>query len=544
MIRLRKAQILCFPEAFSLLLIAGWISKIGWNIRMEEEFHMFWKIAMIILFIGITVGIGLYCRKKAASVGGFVLGGRSAGPWLTAFAYGTSYFSAVVFVGYAGQFGWNFGLSATWIGLGNAFIGSLAAWLVLARRTRIMTKHLDSATMPDFFAKRFSSRALKIAASIIIFIFLVPYSASVYKGLSGLFAIAFGVDFTYCMLAMALITAFYVVVGGYMAAALNDFIQGFIMIVGIVLVVASVLNGKGGFTAAIESLSQIEVASAPKLNGALTSFFGPDPLGLLAVVIMTSLGTWGLPQMVHKFYSIKDERSIKTGTVISTFFALIIAGGSYFMGGFGRLYYTPGEAGVVYDEIVPTMLAGQLSDILIGVVLLVVLCASMSTLSSLVIASSSTFILDFLAGVFHIQLEQRSQLRWIRILCAFFVVVSVVLALYPGSLITALMSLSWGALAGAFLGPFVYGLYWKRTTKAAVWASFFCGVGFMTANLFIGFLPMTAAGAVAIVLSLIVVPVVSLITPRLPEQKVADVFACYDEKVSAAARNALPESDE
>ena len=97
----------------------------------------------LIAYLAIMVGIGIYCRKKTSNVDDFVLGGRSIGPWFTAFAYGTSYFSAVVFVGYAGQFGWEYGLASTWIGLGNAFIGSLLAWFLLGKRTRIMSKYLS-----------------------------------------------------------------------------------------------------------------------------------------------------------------------------------------------------------------------------------------------------------------------------------------------------------------------------------------------------------------------------------------------------------------
>ena len=502
---------------------------------------MFEKILLIALFFLLTLGVGIYCRKRAASVGDFVLGGRTVGPWVTAFAYGTSYFSSVVFIGYAGQFGWNFGVSATWIGIGNALIGSLLAWVVLGRRTRLMTKHLDSATMPDFFAKRFDCPALRVAASVIIFIFLAPYSASVYKGLSQLFSMAFGLDFTVCILGIAVLTAFYVVLGGYMAAALNDLIQGVIMLIGICAVVFSVLGGRGGFTAALEQLSRIPSEAAPGLSGAFASFFGPDPVGLLGVVILTSLGTWGLPQMVHKFYTIRDEKAIHTGTIVSTAFALVIAGGSYFMGAFGRLYYTPGEAGVVFDDIVPQMLSSTLSDLLIGVVLILVLSASMSTLSSLVIASSSTFTLDFLALFSRKGFSARVQVAVIKALCAAFVALSVIIALNPSSLITTLMSLSWGTLAGCFLGPFVWGLYWKKTTKAAVWASFISGVGITGLNFFVPFTSPTMAGAVAMAVSLAIVPLVSLVSPKLPEGLVADAFSCYDTTVTAPVKFVLQE---
>lgn len=503
------------------------------------------KIILLVVFFAITVMVGVYCRRHARSVGDFVLGGRDVGPWLTAFAYGTSYFSAVVFIGYAGQFGWNFGISAAWVGVGNAIIGSLLAWVVLGRRTRIMTKHFESATMPDFFAKRYLSPSLKIVASLIIFLFLIPYSASVYKGLSGLFAMAFGIDFTWCIVGMAVLTGIYVVVGGYMAAAYNDLIQGIIMIVGIVCVIGGILMGKGGFTSALQQLSQIPAESNPQLNGAFVSFFGPEPLNLLGVVILTSLGTWGLPQMIHKFYTIKNEKCIKTGTVVSTLFALIIAGGSYFMGGFGRLYYTPGADGAVnYDNIVPEMLAGTLPDILIGVVMILVLSASMSTLSSLVIASSSTFTLDFLKGIWFKNMKSKTQVVLIKSLCAAFILVSVIIALNPNSLITALMSLSWGALAGAFLGPFLYGLFWKGVTKGAVWASFVTGVGITGVNFFVEFTAPTNAGAIAIVASLIVVPLVSLVTPKLPKKHVEESFSCYDEEVSAKHKFALDEVSE
>ena len=215
------------------------------------------KLLLLLIFFGVMIGIGIYCRRSAADVNGFVLGGRSVGPWLTAFAYGTSYFSAVIFIGYAGQFGWKYGIASTWIGLGNALIGSLLAWAILGRRTRIMSQHLNSATMPEFFGSRFHSRALKIGSSVIIFIFLIPYTASLYNGLSRLFGMAFDIDYTVCIIIMAALTGIYVIAGGYMATAINDFLQGLIMLAGIVAVIAAVLNSKGGFMAALDGLARI-----------------------------------------------------------------------------------------------------------------------------------------------------------------------------------------------------------------------------------------------------------------------------------------------
>ncbi len=483
---------------------------------------------MVLIFVGVAVGVGVYCRRTATSVDGFVLGGRNVGPWMSAFAFGTSYFSAVIFVGYAGQFGWKYGIAATWIGIGNAILGSLLAWWVLGPRTREMTHRLGASTMPEFFGERFRSKGLRIAAAAIIFVFLIPYTASVYNGLSRLFGMAFGLPYEACVIGMAVVTCIYVVVGGYMATVMNDFIQGIVMLLGIVAVIVAVLSGNGGFTEAITQLSLIP-SEESAMAGPFVSFFGPNLPDLLGVIVLTSLGTWGLPQMVQKFYAIKSGPAIKQGAIISTVFAMVVAGGSYFLGGFGRLYGDQVEmtaAGApVYDSIIPTMLS-TLPDLLIGIVIVLVLSASMSTLSSLVLTSSSTLTLDLIKGNVVKSMSERTQLGTMRVLVVVFIAVSAAIALvqYTSSItfIAQLMSISWGALAGAFLGPFFWGLYSKRISKAAVWASFIVGVGLTTGNMIMGFVgaPLIASpincGAVAMVLSLIIVPVVSLVTKSVP----------------------------
>lgn len=509
------------------------------------------KLLILIVYFAVLIGIGLYCKKHTTDVKGFVLGGRSVGPWLTAFAYGTSYFSAVVFVGYAGQFGWKYGISTTWAGIGNAVIGSLLAWVVLGRRTRIMSQHLDSATMPQFFGERFGSRPLKIGASVIIFIFLIPYTASLYNGLSRLFGMAFDIDYSVCIILMAVLTAIYVIAGGYMATAINDFIQGIIMLFGIVAVIAAVLVSKGGFTEALQGLARVNDPAVSDTPGIFASFFGPDPLNLLFVVILTSLGTWGLPQMVQKFYAIKDEESIKTGTIISTIFALVVSGGCYFLGGFGRLFSDQIDIEANgFDSIIPTMLSG-LSPALIALVVILVLSASMSTLSSLVIASSSTLTIDFLKDNFIKNMSEKKQVLMIRILVVVFIAISCVLALiqYKSAVtfIAQLMGVSWGALAGAFLAPFMYSLYGKWVSKASCWVCFIFSSVLMIANIFLrASFPVILqspinCGAVAMLAGLVIVPVVSLFTPKPDKTLVDSAFACYDKETKVKQKTALGE---
>ena len=301
-------------------------------------------------------------------------------------------------------------------------------------------------------------------------------------------------------------------------------------------------------------LSQIPMDNGTtELQGAFASFFGPDPLNLLGVIILTSLGTWGLPQMVQKFYAIKSEKDVHIGTIVSTAFALIVAGGSYFLGGFGRLFgddvaYNATTGLPIYDSIIPSMLS-FLPNILIAIVVMLVLSASMSTLSSLVLTSSSVITLDLINQTLVKDMDEKKKVFIMRLFLIFFITLSALIALvqYHSSVtfIAQLMSISWGALAGAFLGPFVFSLYSKKVTKIAVWCSFICGVGFTTGNMILSMLgtpiiqsPINA-GALTMVLSLVIVPLVSWITPKLPAKFTDEIFACFDEKILTSRKNSL-----
>lgn len=510
---------------------------------------------ILAVYIIVMIGIGIYTSKKTKSTTDFMLGGRNVGSWLTAFSYGTTYFSAVVFIGYAGQFGWGYGISATWVGIGNAVIGSLIPWFLLGKRTRLMSNHLGAKTMPEYFEKRFGTASLKTISAAVVFIFLIPYTASVYNGLSRLFGMVFDLGengYIYIIIAMAALSAVYVILGGYAATALNDFFQGIIMLVGIAAVIICTLNGKGGFSSALAQLGEIEAQKG------LDSLFGPDPLNLLGVVLLTSLGTWGLPQMVQKFYAIKSEKSIAKGAIISTIFALVVAGGSYFMGGFVRLYCTTDPTDTskalisvtngkpAHDTMVPALLDQALPDMLIGLVVVLVLSASLSTLSSLVLTSSSTLTNDMIKPKVK-GMTDKKQMTIMRVLIAVFLVISVIIAANPNASISTLMSYSWGALSGSFLGPFLYGLFSKKTTKAACIASFCTGVGIPVIHMTLfgfGFdafagltetvksweLPINLlspinAGVFSMLISLIIVPIVSKFTRKPDDDVVENAFS-------------------
>lgn len=483
------------------------------------------KYIMLAAFVVLMIAVGVYSRKKVKDLNDFFLGGRRMGPWLTAFSYGTAYFSSVIFIGYAGNIGWGSGISAVWIGIGNALLGSWLAWVVLGRRTRQMTHHLNAETMPDFFQSRYDSRAMKIVSALIIFVFLVPYSASVYKGLGYLFEITFGLPGMYCLIGIAVLTGIYMLLGGYIATALNNMIQGIFMLVGVAFMVFFVLRSApvGGLAEGVRRLSEI-----PEAGPGLASVFSAKPLDLLGLVFLTSFGAWGLPQMVHKFYTIRDAQAIKRGTVVSTVFCLIIGGGAYLTGAFGRLFLDNQMPAGGPDTIIPQVLQSVLPDVLLGLIIVLVLSASMSTLSSLVLVSSSSIAMDLMKGVLCPKMDNKTVMLWMRILCVVFVGVSLWVAATNVHVIVTLMSLSWGVVAGCFLGPYLYGLYWKGTTRIGAWAGIASGLITVLAAIAIkggiANVSMPNVGSLAMLVSAAVVPLVSFLTPKYGREFTDRIF--------------------
>ena len=503
---------------------------------------------LLAIFVVFMVAIGVYTSKRSRTLDAFLLGGRKIGPWISAFAYGTSYFSAVIFIGYAGKTGWTVGISGIWIGIFNALAGCLLAWFVLAKRTRLMSHHLKASTMPEFFAGRYNSTAMKIYAAIIIFVFLVPYSASVYKGLGYMFSEIFPVfganGNTVCMLIIAVLTAIYLVLGGYVAAVITDFFQGIIMLAGVVIMVAIVIKNPvvGGLSEGLRRLGEIEPDGK-----SLVSLTGGNMASFLSMnVILTSLGTWGLPQMIHKYYAIGNEKDIPKAAVVSTVFALVIGIGAYLTGTFGRLYLNNTlPDGGNYDAIVPTMLVSALSgniftNIVLGLILLLVLSASMSTLSSVVLTSSSAIVVDLLP-TFKPGIKQKNSMILMRSVCFVFIAVSFLIASMKIAFIMQLMSFSWGLVAGCFIGPYIWGLYSKKITKCGAWAGLLSGLVtvagvsiFKMTSLGIkeGFAAAAGIsqdlGVIAMAISLTVTPLVSLFTKKSDKNFVDGVFSCIE----------------
>ena len=504
------------------------------------------KITMLLCFFSLIIGLSLYSRRKTNTINDFVVGNRTVGPWMSAFSYGTAYFSAVLLIGFAGKVGWGFGMAALLIALGNSIIGTYLAWRILGRKTREMTSRLNVITMPSFLEKRYDSPKMKIFSSLIIFIFFVPYAASVFMGLSYLFEQIFGIPYVIALAVMAILSALYLVLGGYMAVALVDFVQGLIMIVGVALMVYFVMGHEmvNGFVNGFIALR----AQDP---GLILPSSSVSWVGLVSLIILTSLGTWGLPQMVGKFYGIKNEKSIPVATWVSSIFSLIVSMGAYYVGSTWLLFFS--ELHVFYELATPDLIMpsiiGQALPPLVGVLILIlVLSASMSTLSSLVLTASSSVSIDLIKGAAVKDISEKATMNLMRLLCIVFIGFCLYIALNPPGIILTLMALSWGAVAGAFLAPYIYGLFWPNTTRAGAWAGMLSGLliavgGYLLITLSPSFINSQLMsllsswgtpffGSLAMIIPLGIVPLVSVVSRSYP---VEHIERLYNEEESAIA---------
>ena len=488
------------------------------------------SLVLLLVFLVVMVAVGVWGMRKTSTLNDFFLGGRSCGPWMSAFAYGTTYFSAVVFIGFAGKQGWGFGFNALWIGVGNAILGAMLAWFLLAKRTRRMTQNLNTMTMPEFLEARYGSDHIKMIAAVLIFVFLLPYSASVFKGLGHLFESTFHISFDFALIILVGITGIYLVLGGYSAVTVTDFIQGFIMLFGTVAMVFVVANKAGGFQEAIfmaETNYQAHVPVAER----------PSALTIASLVFMTSFGTWGMPQMVQKFYAVKDEKVINKAAVITTIFALVIGLCAYFTGILSHVFFDLGtvprlaDGDINYDLIVPTLLTTHVPELLLAIIMILVLSASMSTLASMILVSSSAITIDLYKGYLKKDVSDKTSVTMMRVLSTIFILCSYLISKLQIGFIVTLMSLSWGVLSGAFMAPYILGIFSKKVTKAGAYAGLYSGVACaIILTLTMGPANSPLAASIAMVVPFIVTPLVSLFTPKVDEEIINMAFNNIDKK--------------
>jgi len=474
---------------------------------MELKVIVLGVYALAIIIIGIA---GL---RKTRSFSDYFLGGGKVGAWMTAFTYGTAYFSAVLFVGFAGKVGWGFGLSGLWIALGNTLIGVLAVWWLVGPKIKRMSVKYKVHTIGEFFEKRYDSPYLKLFSSICIFVFFIPYSSAVFIGLSYLFRSTFGIDYTLALILMGSFTALYLVLGGYKSITMIDIVFGIIMLVGVGVLLYSIIDVGEGLPNILKGMSEIN----PKLVAAVGP---PGWWPLFSLVFLTSVAPMAMPQLIQKFYAISGDRAIRIGMIGSTIFALLITGIGYFAGATTRFFLTPENAPMafsngkpVFDALMPELLTRIIPDALSVLMLLLILSASMSTLAALVLISSSAVAKDFYAGFVKRTASDAHLTGLMRVFSVVIVMLAVIIAYYRPASIVSILGISWGAIGAAFLGPFIWGLFTKRASRVGAIGASALGLG-VCLVLYATGTASPQAGTLGMLVSLVFTPIISAVCPN------------------------------
>ena len=463
-----------------------------------NEIGIYWTVIVVYMFI--LIGVGLIASRKTRGIADFYLGGRNIGPFVTALSFIAAYFSSVVIIG-GGGFGYKFGMSTLWVGAINVLLGCTLCWIFLGKRLRKYTQKLKTMTIPGFIAERFKAPEARIFSAVIIFILMLIYNVSVLKGMGHIFEVLMQIPYIYGILISGIIIILYVAIGGYLAVVWTSFVQALIMIVGLLLLTSRTLFVVGGLTAANEKLAAIDpgLLSTPGIWGYA---------GLISFCLIVSFGVWGMPQLVIRFYSIKNTAVLRIGTVVVTIggcLALL----PYLNGAVSRILF---PALKNPDLAIPTLTKAVLSPLGAAIFLAAVVAAGMSTFAAVLIIVSSAIVRDFWQKGLKKKTEEKKLLRAGRVVSVIAGVISLLIAIKPPGLILVLTAFAWSIIASATLWPILFGIYWRRTTRWGVTTSMF--VGSIVALIWMvigepfgihGFIPGISIG-------LIVIIIVSLLT--------------------------------
>lgn len=421
-------------------------------------------VIVLVVYLGLLVAIGVVTSGRSRNAGDFAIGGRSVGPWVTALSFVAAYYSSVVIIG-GGAFGWKFGLSTLWVGAGNVLIGTTLAWIILGRRIRRFTENLDAMTLPGFFSGRYASPETRIFSAAATALFLIIYNVSVLKGMANSFEVLMDLPYWAGVVISGTVILFYTAVGGYLAVVYTSFVQALVMIAALVLLTFMSLQKVGGMAALADKLNTVDpgLVNTPGVWGWA---------GLISFTLIVSLGTWGMPQLLVRFYSIKNDKMLRLGTVIVTIGASV-ALLPYLNGAVARVLVPQLDSA---DQAIPALTALVLNDWGGALFLAGVVAAGMSTFAGVLIIISSSMVRDVWITGLGRQLTPGAELKANRIMSLAVGLISLLIALKPPALVLVLTAFSWAVIASTNLWPLLFGLYWKRTSAKATFWSMIAGV--------------------------------------------------------------------
>lgn len=501
-------------------------------------------LASIIVYLIVTIAIGVWSSKKNETTEDFYLGGRKLGPIVTAMSAEASDMSSYLLMGVPGV-AYVSGLAdATWTIIGLA-VGTYLNWLIVAKRLRIYTvKANNSTTVPEFISNRFDDdkKILSVIAAAVIIIFFVPYTASGFSACGKLFSTLFGMNYLTAMIISAIVIVAYTTLGGFLAASTTDFIQSIIMTFAILTVLGYGVVTAGGF----ENVKVNAQGMAGYLSMVQThTADGAAPYGPITILstLAWGLGYFGMPHILLRFMAIEDHNKIKLSRRIATIWVVISMAIAVGIGIAGRAMSEVGvipklEDGETVLIEISRLLAshGALAAIIAGVILAGILAATMSTADSQLLAAASSVSKDILNGVFWKNMSEKTAMLLARITVLVISAIAMIIARDPNSSVFSVVSFAWAGFGAAFGPVILTALFWRRTNKQGAFAGMVCG-GVMVFVWKFLVRPMGGAWNIyellpAFIVALAAIIIVSLLTAA-PEKEITEVFDDVKKELNA-----------
>lgn len=494
-------------------------------------------IAIIIYLVGM-IAIGIWTSAKNKSSDDFYIGGRKLGPFVTAMSAEASDMSGWLLMGLPAVALMGGLAEASWTAIGLA-IGTYLNWLFVAKRLRVYSYKLNAFTLPDFFSKRFGkSRIITSIAAIFIIVFFVPYTASGFVACGKLFSSLFGMDYITAMIICAAVIVIYCTLGGFLAASTTDFIQSIIMTIALFVVIGFTEGLTGGFDTVFANVKgldgYLDLFKGFNVAKGETGSYGALPV---ASTLAWGLGYFGMPHILLRFMAIEDKNKLKFSrrvasvwVVISMSVAVLIGviGYSLMKNGIIGPYESASAAETVIVDISKFLSKfGYIPAFTAGIILAGILASTMSTADSQLLATASSISQNLVQETFKVKMSEKASMWLARISVIAISVVAVFLALDPNSSVFRIVSFAWAGFGATFGPVMLFGLFWKRTTKAGAIAGMITG----GAMVFIWKYVISGLGGIfaiyellpAFVFSSAVLVIASLID-KAPSKEITDVF--------------------
>ena len=499
------------------------------------------------LYMGAIIAIGLYFAKRAnKNSETYFLGGRSLGPWVSAFSAEASDMSGWLLMGLPGLAYWTGLADATWTAIG-LFVGTYFNWLIVSRRLRRYSVKVDAITLPGFFSKRFheKSKVILTISSLFITLFFTVYAGQCLASCGKLFVNLFGLDYHVMMIVAAVFVLVYTILGGFLAESASDFMQAIVMIVTLSAILIIAIVAAGGLSNVIQNAQGYDgffslfESSTPNGDGTFGDAQGFSFLSIVSALAW-GLGYFGMPQVLLRFMGIRSEKELTRSRRVACIWLFIAMTVAVFIGIVGRSFADLSYASNAEAEEVFIDLATKfLPPILAGFACAGILAASISSSDSYLLISTSAIAENIYHGIFKKKASDK-EVMWVsRIAMGVITIIAMLIAWDSNSTIFGITSFAWAGF-GATFGPLMlFSLFWKRTTYVGAISGMISGV----VTVFVWKLVLNPLGGIwgvycllpAFIVSSLVIFVVSLLTKKPSDEILAEFDEVKNAKTSDEA---------